>query len=189
VGPDAFEGVERYLLPTEQRVLAVRRHWSVLIGPVFLVVAATLLLFWLDDRLPPRLPYVRDVLLLGWVVLAGLLVWRLLEWRQGWFVVTDRRLLLRSGIITRTVGMMPLHKVTDMSYARPPIGQLLGYGVIVIESAGQDQAMHRISHLPHPDALYAEICELLFGPRPAAATMPPGFGQQLPPGYTPPNWR
>ena len=83
VGPDAVAGVERYLLPTEQRVLAVRRHWSVLIGPVFLVVAATLLLFWLDDRLPPRLPYVRDALLLGWVVLAGLLVWRLLELAPG----------------------------------------------------------------------------------------------------------
>ena len=63
--------------------------------------------------------------------------------------------------------MMPLIKVTDMSYARPPLGRLLGYGEIVIESAGQDQALRRITHLPDPDGLYLEICELLFGPRAA----------------------
>jgi hypothetical protein len=52
-----------------------------------------------------------------------------------------------------------------MSYARPPVGRLFGYGEIVIESAGQDQALRRITHLPDPDALYLEICELLFGPK------------------------
>jgi membrane protein YdbS with pleckstrin-like domain len=98
-------------------------------------------------------------------LLTARLVWRLLQWREEWFVVTDRRLLLRSGIITRRVAMMPLIKVTDMSYSRPPVGRLLGYGQIVIESAGNDQALRRIRHLPHPDALYLDICELLFGPR------------------------
>jgi hypothetical protein len=61
--------------------------------------------------------------------------------------------------------MMPLIKVTDMSYSRPPVGRLLGYGEIVIESAGHDQALRRIRHLPRPDALYLEVCELLFGPK------------------------
>ena len=70
--------------------------------------------------------------------------------------------------------MMPLVKVTDMSYARPPAGRVLGYGEIVIESAGQDQALRRITHLPHPDALYLEICELLFGPKAPV----PGSGQR-----------
>jgi membrane protein YdbS with pleckstrin-like domain len=118
---------------------------------------------WLDQVLPTRLPYARDMLLAGWVVLLARLVWRVLQWREDWFVVTDRRLLMRTGLVTRTVAMMPLIKVTDMSYARPPIGRLFGYGEIVIESAGQDQALRRITHLPYPDALYLEICELLFG--------------------------
>jgi hypothetical protein len=56
-------------------------------------------------------------------------------------------------------------KVTDMSYSRPPVGRVLGYGEIVLESAGQDQALRRITFLPNPDDLYLEICELLFGPR------------------------
>ncbi len=114
---------------------------------------------WLDQVLPLGLPLARDLLLAGWVVLLARLTWRVLEWREDWFVVTDRRLLLRTGLVTRRVAMMPLIKVTDMSYSRPPAGRLLGYGEIVIESAGQDQALRRIRHLPDPDVLYLEICD------------------------------
>jgi membrane protein YdbS with pleckstrin-like domain len=160
-----FPGIECYLLPTERRVVAVRRHWSRLGEPFGTALVGLFILLWLDNALPTRLPLVRDVMLAGWVVLMARLTWRVLEWRADWFVVTDRRLLLRTGIITRKVAMMPLIKVTDMSYARPPVGRVLGYGEIVIESAGHDQALRRIRHLPHPDALYLEICELLFGPK------------------------
>jgi membrane protein YdbS with pleckstrin-like domain len=164
-----FRDLERYLLPSERRVVAVRRHWARLAGPALSAVAGLVVLMWLDQVLPVPLPFVRDLLLAGWVGLLARLTWRTLEWREDWFVVTDRRLLVRTGLVTRKVAMMPLMKVTDMSYDRPPAGRLLGYGEIVIESAGQDQALRRIRHLPHPDALYLEICELLFGP---AAPMP-----------------
>ena len=164
-GTRGFEGIERFLLPTERRVLAVRRHWSRLAEPVVAALGGLAVMLWLDQVLVTGLPLVRDLLLAGWVALMGRLAWRVLEWRAGWFVVTDRRLLLRTGILTRRVAMMPLIKVTDMSYSRPPAGRVLGYGEIVIESAGRDQALRRIRHLPRPDGLYLEICELLFGPK------------------------
>jgi uncharacterized membrane protein YdbT with pleckstrin-like domain len=157
--------LERYLLPSERRVLAVRRHWTRLAEPAASALAGLVVLMWADQRLPIGVPLGRDLLLAGWVALVARLVWRALEWRADWFVVTDRRLLLRTGIVTRKVAMMPLIKVTDMSYERPPVGRVLGYGEIVIESAGHDQALRRIRHLPHPDALYVEICDLLFGSR------------------------
>jgi membrane protein YdbS with pleckstrin-like domain len=172
--PAAFRGIERYLLPSERRVIAVRRHWARLGEPVLSAVAGLVALFWLDHVLPLNLSLARTLLLTGWVVLAARLVWRLLEWREDWFVVTDRRLLMRSGLITRRIAMMPLIKVTDMSYSRPPVGRLLGYGEIVIESAGHEQALRRIRHLPHPDGLYLEICDLLFGPQAPV----PGMGGQ-----------
>ena len=158
-----FRGLERFLLPTERRVIAVRRHWSRLAEPALSVVVGLVVLLWLDQQLPSPLPFARDLLLAGWVVLLARLTWRVLEWREDWFVVTDRRLLMRTGLITRRVAMMPLIKVTDMSYDRPLAGRIFGYGEIVIESAGQDQALRKITHLPQPDGLYLEICELLFG--------------------------
>jgi hypothetical protein len=42
-------------------------------------------------------------------------------------------------------------------------GQILGYGVFIVESAGQDQALSRIAYLPHPDELYQQVSTLLFG--------------------------
>ncbi len=169
--PAGFRGIERYLLPTERRVLAVRRHWARLCEPVLSVVAGLVVLFWLDQKLPVSMSFFRTVLLIGWVVLAVRLVWRLLEWREDWFVVTDRRMIIRSGIITRKVAMMPLMKVTDLSFSRPPVGRVLGYGEILIESAGQDQALRKITHLPDPDEVYFEVCDLLFGPKAPAQSV------------------
>jgi hypothetical protein len=58
--------------------------------------------------------------------------------------------------------MMPLVKVTDMSFQRSTLGRLLGYGEFILESAGQDQALRVVDHLPYPEQLYLEVCGLIF---------------------------
>jgi hypothetical protein len=50
-----------------------------------------------------------------------------------------------------------------MTYQRSVPGQILGYGVFIVESAGQDQALSNIAFLPHPDELYQQVSTLLFG--------------------------
>jgi hypothetical protein len=40
---------------------------------------------------------------------------------------------------------------------------MLGYGTMIIESAGQIQALSRISYLPDPEEVYEAISELVFG--------------------------
>ncbi len=49
-----------------------------------------------------------------------------------------------------------------MRYERPFLGRILGYGTFILESAGQDQALREIDHLPIPDELYRDVCALLF---------------------------
>ena len=155
--------VQRHLLPSERVVVAVRRHWAKVAEPVATTLGALLAVGWLDTTLPRGVPLIRDVLWLGWLVLLGRLIWKFLAWRDAWFVATDKRLLLQHGLLTRKVAMMPLLKVTDLSYNRSPAGRLLGYGEFVLESAGQDQAMRSVTFLPSPDELYADICGELFG--------------------------
>ena len=70
--------------------------------------------------------------------------------------------MLATGIITRKVNMMPLAKVTDMTFQRSPMGRLLGYGEFILESAGQDQALTNVDYLPYPEQLYLEVCGLIF---------------------------
>ncbi len=58
--------------------------------------------------------------------------------------------------------MMPLAKVTDMTFQRSFLGRLLGYGKFVRESAGQDQALSTVDHIPYPEQFYLEVCALIF---------------------------
>jgi hypothetical protein len=58
--------------------------------------------------------------------------------------------------------MMPLAKVTDMTFQRSFLGRVFGYGTFILESAGQDQALSRVDFIPYPEQLYLEVCALLF---------------------------
>ena len=152
--------VERHLLPHERQVLTVRFHPAVLIKPVAITLAA--LAVALLVSLAPVSGLVRLVI---WLIFVGVLGWLGYEiwcWLEDYFVVTSQRLLLTTGLLTRTVNMMPLGKVTDMSFKRSAWGRILGYGEFVVESAGQDQALRNIRHLPYPEQLYLEVCGLIF---------------------------
>lgn len=152
--------VERHLLPHERQVLTVRFHPAVLIKPVAITLAA--LAVALLVSLAPVSGLVRLVI---WLIFLGVLGWlgiQIWAWLEDYFVVTSQRLLLTTGLLTRTVNMMPLGKVTDMSFKRSTWGRMLGYGEFVVESAGQDQALRNIRHLPYPEQLYLEVCGLIF---------------------------
>jgi membrane protein YdbS with pleckstrin-like domain len=153
----------RYLLDGEQILTKVHHHWAKVAEPVATVVAALVLVLLLDSSLPATLGGVANLLWWAWFVLIGRALWKLLSWRHEWFVATDKRLILTYGLITQRVAMMPLAKVTDMSYNRTPLGRLLGYGTFVMESAGQDQALHRVEWVPSPDQTYRAICAEIFG--------------------------
>ena len=157
----------------------MRLHWFHLAREILMAVAATVFAFWVDVKisLSPGGQLLHNGSLLLWWVAAGWLVWRILNWRRDWFVATDKRFLLFYGFIRRRVAMMPLLKVTDMTYDRSLLGRIVGYGTFVLESAGQDQALSRIDHVPDADTHYRAICTQLFGPasmlRFAPGAMPP----------------
>lgn len=164
--------VGKYLLAAERVVIVQRKHWAVLAAPVSIAVGGLLIAIILDTALPASAALVRDIVWIAWTATLAYLGWYILEWWADRFVVTNKRVMLVHGLITRKVGMMPLGKVTDMSYERSVLARLLGYGVFVMESAGQDQALSRISFVPQPDWLYREMCALLFTPDAPRATTP-----------------
>lgn len=149
----------KHLLQSETVVTAVRRHWARLIKPLSWTGGAFILLLWLELHvsLPP-------VVWLAWWGMFAWCTYRYIEWRGDWWIVTDKRVLLTTGVFFRSVAMMPLLKVTDLSYQRSPLGYLFGYGQFVLESAGEEQALRVVNFLPNPDELYQEVCAELFGP-------------------------
>jgi membrane protein YdbS with pleckstrin-like domain len=155
--------LRRYLLDGERVVTAVHPHWAKVAEPVASAALGLVLALWLDSILPASVGHAADVLWWLWILIVVRTAWRLVEWRHDWFVATDKRLILTYGLVAQKVAMMPLSKVTDMSYNRSPIGRVAGFGTFVMESAGQDQALRRVSWVPDPDHTYRAICAEIFG--------------------------
>jgi uncharacterized membrane protein YdbT with pleckstrin-like domain len=154
--------VDKYLLPHEQQVITVRRHPAVLIGPIAVTVLGLVAAAVLSDTL---LAHQNTLLIAAWIIWGVLLLRLILKtvaWAVDYFVVTSHRMILTSGVVTRKVAMMPLVKVTDMTFQRSFLGRFLGYGTFILESAGQDQALSVVDHIPYPEQLYLEVCALIF---------------------------
>jgi membrane protein YdbS with pleckstrin-like domain len=153
--------VYRILLPHERRVITVRFHPAKLIRPVAEALGG-LALAGLISTIAKLNGTVLLVVWLLWLILVLRLLFKIYEWLEDYFVVTSARLLVAKGVFNKTVSMMPLTKVTDMRFERSPIGRLFGFGTFIVESAGQEQALRTIDHLPYPEQLYIEVCGLIF---------------------------
>src|SRR5262245_19925798 len=154
--------VSRYLLSSEQRVFAVRRHWMALASTFLLFLAFLIggLLFLVALRSHP----VGESFSIFFLIFSVLwFLWFVLDWYFEEIVVTNRRVLLVTGVLNRKVGIMPLIKVTDLTFEQTLWGRVLGYGTFIVESAGQDQALSRIDYMPRPLHRYRQISALLFG--------------------------
>ena len=154
--------VNKYLLPHEQQVITVRRHPAVLMGPMLLTLGGLIAAVVLSDTILKDQTSLVYLVWIGWGILLVRLIWNALAWAVDYFVVTSQRMILTSGVLTRKVAMMPLVKVTDMSFQRSFWGRLFGYGDFILESAGQDQALRTVDHIPYPEQLYLEVCNLIF---------------------------
>ncbi|MGW4064810.1 PH domain-containing protein [Amycolatopsis sp. NPDC004747] len=154
---------DEYLLDTERRVIRIRRHWAVLLWDTFEAAALLAVCVLVSYLLPPALYIGQNIL---WYV-ALLVVLRfayvVMEWWVERLVVTDKRFVMTTGVFTTKVLMMPISKVTDLSYVRSATGRMMGYGTMVVESAGQIQALNKIDFLPRPEEFYDTISELVFG--------------------------
>lgn len=150
----------------ERRVIRVRRHWAVLLKDLLItfgIVLGAYILSRLVSGVAGGLWLVQSLL---WYVAVGALLrfaWLVLEWWVEVIIVTDKRFMVTSGIIETKNSMMPITKVTDMSFMRPFFGQILGYGTLRIESAGQKQDLEWIYFLPRPEEVFQAISGLIFG--------------------------
>ncbi len=164
--------VEKYLFPSEKFRGEWRRHWIHLTSEIVIVLLVTVVLGFLSGYLSRRGQ--SDALVaavLIWVGVIGWALWKIVDWHYDRFILTNKRVMVVNGLITRNVAMMPLVRVTDMKYVQSPMGRVLNYGTFEIESAGQDQALRRVDNMPNPNELYLRIVEEMYEPEAVEARL------------------
>ena len=149
----------RYLADGEKEVLSTRRHLAAVMAPFLVTIAIGWVASWIGAISSPRSGGDTLDTVLGWIVLAFVIrfLFKLLEWWYDVIFVTDRRIFEVRGLVPQHVYSMPLWKVTDMTYRRTFWGFLLGYGALILETAGQDQALDHMNFLPDPDGFYQAV--------------------------------
>jgi uncharacterized membrane protein YdbT with pleckstrin-like domain len=148
------------LLPGERVLASCSRHWVVLVRPIattILAVAVALVVV----VLVPLQSELRLFLMLG-VIVAGLFVLNLYYW--GWraheYVLTDQRVILNEGIISKFSRSIAIDRIQDLTTFQGLWGRTWGFGDIELESAGRDSA-EVLSTVPRPqqlrNAIFAQI--------------------------------
>jgi uncharacterized membrane protein YdbT with pleckstrin-like domain len=148
----------------EEVVLRLHQHWKTVLAPL-LILAATvvgllallLLVSGVRDSGPARiaLAVVALVIVITWVARP------LLRWRTTSYELTNRRLRLRAGIITRTGRDFPLSKISDVSFSQGLLDRVLGCGRLVVESPGErgQLVLTEIPHVQHVQATLFQLVE------------------------------
>jgi uncharacterized membrane protein YdbT with pleckstrin-like domain len=154
--------IDEYLLPTERRVIRVRQHFASILNDVLTTSLFLLLVVVAQGYLPPSVLVDNITFYLGLVAVVRFTVLTILWWIER-IVITDKRVMLAQGFLVHKIAMMPLTKVTDLTFERSIRGRLLGYGTLIVESAGQIQALNRIDYIPRPEEVYEALSELVFG--------------------------
>ncbi len=136
---------ENVLAADEQVVLHRHPHWKRLIGPVLILLVATALAAFgagyvnQTDWDPTARNVVLLVIVAIWLVVIGwLTVWPFLNWWTTHFVITDRRVMFRHGLLTRSGIDIPLARINSVEFRHGLLDRMLRTGTLIIESASQD---------------------------------------------------
>jgi uncharacterized membrane protein YdbT with pleckstrin-like domain len=136
------------LEPNEKVILATR--------PLFLwepLVIIDILLVVFALYFTPIQP---ALMVLFLAVFALLTLWLLVQWipwSAKWFVLTDRRIITKRGVLNRTQAALLLDRVQDASISHPfPLSMIRDYGVLHLESAGE-HAQERLEGGTHELAM------------------------------------
>lgn len=152
----------RYVAEHEEAVVEVRRHPLILLRPIGLAIAAIVGASAIGamTSLNDGGDFIDTVVGLVAVYFMLRMGWKILLWWEDRIIVTDQRIVEVSGFFTRKVASIPVEKVTDMTYRRTIGGRLFGYGDLILETAGQQQALDEICYIPSPDDFYRTVTSL-----------------------------
>ncbi|HEV7207436.1 MAG TPA: PH domain-containing protein [Mycobacteriales bacterium] len=147
----------------EDVVLDLHPHGKALIVPLALVPIVIGLGSFLAAVAPAgsaHRPLQLAVLVVALALLSMFSLRPFLRWQATHYVITNRRIVLRSGILSRRGRDIPLNRVNDVSFEHGLLERLLRTGSLTVESAGE-RGQLVLTDVPRVERVQHTIYELV----------------------------
>lgn len=145
------------VLEPDERVLIATKPLALWLPAVILLIALWVLALWAFAAVDTAVFAAAALLAVAATVLLGS---RWLRWRARWFVLTDRRVIVRQGVLDRRQSAILIQRMQDVTLERPfPLSLLRGYGILEIESAG-GHSDERLA-MEHADEFHRRLTDAL----------------------------
>ena len=123
----------------EHIVLSTRTHVKALMLPAVVLIIIAGLAGYLTSLPSGDSAWIWRLVL--WVIAGALIVWfcvkPFLHWLLTTYTFTNRRLITRTGILTRRGHDVPMNRVSDVSYEKGLIDRVFGCGTLVVSDASE----------------------------------------------------
>lgn len=147
---------DKLLSPDERIVTQFRPHWSRIAREGLLSILVFVLIILIAIQGFSWSGWVIVGLIAAWfvVVIAGFIRW----WTTQ-HVITNERLIHRTGLIAKAGKEIPLEVINDVTFTQSMFERVFGTGNLLIESAGT-HGQSRYSDIPDPERVQSLIYEV-----------------------------
>jgi uncharacterized membrane protein YdbT with pleckstrin-like domain len=145
----------------ERVVLRVHQHWKVIFWSLVvlaLIIAAVLVI----ALLVPGIGALGRLILAAAAIVAAFIfvLGPVLRWWTTAYELTNRRLRLRAGVLTRRGRDFPLSRISDVSFSQGLLDRVLGCGRLIVESPGEHGQLV-LTEIPQVQQVQALLFQLV----------------------------
>ncbi len=158
-------GYPARLLGEDERIeLTLRSHGKTLLRPVLVLLVVSGIVSFVAAIVSEG--SAQSWLRIALVAVAAFIVarwslWPWLVWLTAHYVITNRRLIIREGVIVRNGRDMPLSRVNDVSFSQDSLlERVLSCGTLMVESAGERGQLTLVD-VPRVEQIQRELYRLV----------------------------
>jgi uncharacterized membrane protein YdbT with pleckstrin-like domain len=132
---------DELLVAGETIIMHRHPHWKMMVVPVVVLLVVVGLGSYLAALIGAQSGglWARvAVLVIALALVVRFTLVPLIRWRTTHFVITNRRVLVREGLITRRGMDIPMRRITGVQFRQSLFERLFGVGTLVMESASDD---------------------------------------------------
>ena len=150
---------QKLLNDGESVVFSTRTHPKALLLPLFWLIVslavAVVLDTYVDNRTVGWVVWALAAVAIIWLVLRPLLIWLTAS-----YTITNRRLITRTGVLTRRGHDIPLSRISDVAYELGLVDRMLGCGTLIISDASTNGRVS-LPDIPHVEESQRRLNQLL----------------------------